>query len=79
MQGHISSEKCCNRTRRRCKTHMGMSRSKSYSSGAKFGSLVHTLELLVDQAKVCAEPQATLVIFFPLKLVYKCNTAVVDI
>lgn len=65
MQGHMISEKCCNKTRRRCKIHIGMSRSKSYSNGAKFGSLVHTLELLVDHAKVWAEPQATLVIFFP--------------
>lgn len=65
MQGQISSEKCCSSTSLLCSTHIGMSRSRSYSNGAKFGNLVHTFELLVDQANVCAEPQATFVIFLP--------------
>lgn len=65
MHGQINSEKCCSNIKRLSSTYIGISRSKSYSRGATDGKRVQTLELLVDHANVCAEPQATFVIFFP--------------
>lgn len=65
MHGQISSEKCCSNISRLNNTYIGMSRNRSYSKGATVGKRVQTLELLVDHAKVCAEPQATLVTFLP--------------
>lgn len=67
MHGQINSEKCWSRMSRLRRTEVGMSRRRSYSRGATEGRRVQTLELLVDQARVCAEPQATLVIFLPWK------------
>jgi hypothetical protein len=44
-----------------------------YSMGIEFGILPALTGLLVDQAKLCADPHATLLIFLPglIKKIYR--------
>lgn len=66
MDGQKRSEKWCSRIRRFLRAVIGMFCRWLYSMGMAEGSFPALTALLVDQAKLWADPQATRFIFFPM-------------
>ena len=65
IEGQKRSEKWWSSTNRLRRTIIGMFCMWLYSMGIEFGILPALTGLLVDQARLCADPQATLLIFLP--------------
>ena len=65
IDGQKRSEKWCRRTNLFLRTGISMCCRWLYSIGTTVGTFPALTGLFVDHAKLCAEPQATWVIFFP--------------